>query len=346
MLQPRLSVLGFRSPLFNANLFPVARVQYYSTSIKSFQVAIDGPAASGKSTTARAVASRLGFTYIDSGAMYRGLTLKAMAWNLDPTKDAQTITNMASQTNFAFRTPQLPVDQLDNARTAITHVYLDGVDVTDEIRLPMITRAVAPIAALPSVREVLCSKQRAIAEGKEGQPPPEEASADSEYAMFLQEKIELEKALFTATSEGDFAQVQSLKDQIKELGDLCAELAPKDVSPESQVPSGVVMDGRDIGTNVLKQAHLKIFFEADPLVRAKRRLEELQRKQSKGDLPDLETVLKEIEARDLSDRTREVGPLLKADDAVVVDSSNMSLEDQIQTTEDLVRRKMKETGFA
>lgn len=197
-------------------------------------IAIDGPAAAGKSTISKRVAEKLGYIYIDTGAMYRAVTLHV----LDSGKE---VLDKLNDVDIRFSN--------DESRS----VYLNGVDVSAEIRSPEVTKNVSGISSIQNVREYLVQMQRVIAEDK-----------------------------------------------------------------------GVVMDGRDIGTTVLPEAELKIYMKASPEIRAKRRLEE---EQDRGTDVDLSTLVQQIIRRDDLDMTREISPLKKANDAILLDTSHMSIEE-------------------
>lgn len=218
------------------------------------QIAIDGPAGSGKSTIAKQVASKLGFIYCDTGAMYRTVTLMALKQHL-PLGDAAAIMPALKKMTISFK--PAADGQL---------VFMDGEDVTLAIREPDVTNNVSQVAAIPAVREELVARQRDIAN-----------SAD------------------------------------------------------------IVMDGRDIGTTVLPNAQVKIYMVASVAMRAKRRYKENVEKGIKTPLAELE---KEIEERDRKDSTRAVSPLRKADDAVVIDSTDMTIADEVAQIVDLARAKM------
>lgn len=207
-------------------------------------IAIDGPAGAGKSTISKIVASRLGIEYIDTGAMYRAVTLKAFR-NSVGFGDKDALDRMLEKTTIEFR----------NRR-----IILDGEDVSEEIRLPHISQNVSEVSAVPEVRLRLIELQRKMAS--------------------------------------------------------CG---------------GVIMDGRDIGTNVLKDAQLKIFLTASIEERARRRYEELK---EKGIDVSFEKICQDIEARDKYDSSRKVNPLCKAEDAVLLDSTNMSIG---QVVDEIVR---------
>lgn len=204
------------------------------------KIAIDGPAGAGKSTIAQKIASKLGFVYIDTGAMYRAVTYKALQLGLD-LEDPKSY-DFLRDTTFNFK---------DNC------IYLDGKDVSKEIRTLEVTENVSTPSMIPFVRDYLVQYQRKMSKDKD-----------------------------------------------------------------------VVMDGRDIGTVVLPDADLKIYLDASSYERAKRRM--IERK-SKGIDQTIAEIQKEIEIRDLKDSTREVSPLKKADDAVVIDTSNMTIDEVVDT---------------
>ncbi|ANT65624.1 (d)CMP kinase [Prosthecochloris sp. CIB 2401] len=208
-------------------------------------VAIDGPAASGKSTTARKVSGMLGYTYIDTGAMFRCVTLKAAREGLleKVHREPVVIEPLLSSLTIEF----------DRDR-----VFLDGSDVTDAIRDNGVSREVSFISSLKPVRD-------------------------------------------------------RLKEMQRRMGD----------------ERGVVMDGRDIGTVVFPDAELKIFLVADPAERARRRYAELESKHGAEGLPSLDELEQEIIQRDRDDRERTHAPLRKHEDAVELDTSALSIEEQV-----------------
>lgn len=204
-------------------------------------IAIDGPVGSGKSTLARRVASLLGYIYIDTGAMYRAVALKAIRRDV-PFANSEALAALAEQTRIDLRVSG------DSQQ-----VLLDGEDVTAAIRTPEVAQAASKVAVVAGVRQVLVAEQRRA--GQQG---------------------------------------------------------------------GVVMEGRDIGSVVFPDAGLKIFLTASPEIRAERRWREHQQK---GDSIDLARTLEEIHERDRRDRERESSPLIRAKDAVVVDSTAMEPEE-------------------
>jgi CMP/dCMP kinase len=209
--------------------------------MKKLIIAIDGPVGSGKSTLARRVAELMGYVYIDTGAMYRALALKALRREISLDATDQLVA-LARETRIDLR-----------AQDDTQRVYLDGEDVTTAIRTPEVSQAASKVAVVPGVRQVLVTEQRRA--GEQG---------------------------------------------------------------------GVVMEGRDIGSVVFPDAGLKIFLTASPEVRAERRWREHQQK---GDAIDLARTLEEIHERDQRDRERSTSPLVRAPDAVVVDSTAMEPEE-------------------
>ncbi|KAF8943936.1 hypothetical protein BGZ47_004862 [Haplosporangium gracile] len=237
---------------------------------RPFQVAIDGPAASGKSTTAKMVAQRLGFDYIDTGAFYRCVTLAALSKGIDPSNPSQAsqISNLAESSHIGLKTVFSTSSSASKSSLPTTRVFLDSKDVSFEIRTGTVSKHVSAVAAIGPVREAVLHKVRNMG-------------------------------------------VTSISQERNSGRD------------------GLVMDGRDIGTVVLPNADLKIFLVADSRVRAERRLQELARSGSKEEVLDVETVQKDLERRDELDRTREVSPLRKADDAVELDTSHLTIEGQV-----------------
>jgi len=223
--------------------------------MKNIIIAIDGPAGSGKSTTAKIVAEKLGYIYIDTGAMYRAVTLACIERNTEIT-DIE-VNKIVDDIKIELKQSAL------GQRT-----YLDGKDVSDEIRRPDVTKLVSPVSAMAYVREKMVQQQREM--GHKG---------------------------------------------------------------------GVVMDGRDIGTVVFPQAELKIFLIASISARANRRLKELQQK---GFDNSVEEIMAQIDARDNYDSSREISPLRKADDAIEIDTSDITINEQTSKILDLVNDLIKE----
>ncbi len=228
-----------------------ARLERWRNAARHLVVAIDGPAGSGKSTTARRVAERLGLRYLDTGALYRAVTLAALRAGTS-TDDAAAVGNLARELDV---------------RVEPEHVWLGSEDISDAIRAPEVTVEVSRVSALPEVRAAMLERQRAIARRM-----------------------------------------------------------------------GTVMDGRDIGTVVLPHADLKIFLTADVQTRARRRqAEEAER----GRPRELEAIAREIAARDHADSTRETAPLRRADDAIEVDTSAMSVDEQVDAIVALALRHVE-----
>ena len=214
-------------------------------------IAIDGPAGAGKSSVAKLVAKALGYIYIDTGAMYRAVTLGCMRKGFDPSVEIE---------KTAALLPSLKVELTPDDR-----VFLNGEDVSSAIRTEEVSRLTSPTSAIPEVRTYLVQKQREMAE-----------SAD------------------------------------------------------------IVMDGRDIGSNVLPDAQVKIFMTASPEVRAKRRyLENLMT----GISVPLPQILEDIKARDYNDSHRILNPLVVAKDAVYLDTSDMSIDRNVEAILDIIREK-------
>lgn len=206
-----------------------------------FNIAIDGPAGAGKSTIAKLAASKLSYIYIDTGAMYRAIGLYVYRKQIKET-DIQAIGEAAKETEVSIR-------YIDGER----HVYLNGEDVSEEIRKEHIGHMASVVGAVPAVRAHLLDLQRQIAK-----------------------------------------------------------------------ESDIIMDGRDIGTCILPNADVKIFLTATPEERARRRFLELQ---AKGDPTPYEEVLADIKERDYRDTHREIAPLKQAEDAVYLDTSNMTIDE-------------------
>ncbi len=224
-------------------------------------VAIDGYSSSGKSTMARKLAAEVGYRYIDSGAMYRAVTLAAIRKHLTGPgtehPDTAAIARMVNGLDIDFHiTPEGQVTMLDGENV---EPYIRGMEVSDYV---------SEIAAIPEVREALTAMQRRL--GANG---------------------------------------------------------------------GIVMDGRDIGTTVFPDAALKIFVKASAETRAHRRCEELK---AKGETVDFNDVLDNIEKRDRIDETRAVSPLRKADDAVTLDNSTMTHDEQNRCLLDLFNSRIKQ----
>lgn len=215
--------------------------------MKKITIAIDGFSSCGKSTMAKDLAREIGYIYIDSGAMYRAVTLYCIENGLFEGKaiDLEALEKRINDINISF--------ELD-ATTGRPRTRLNGQDVEDRIRTMEVSSRVSIIAAIGFVREALVAQQQTM--GKE---------------------------------------------------------------------KGIVMDGRDIGTTVFPDAELKIFVTASAEIRAERRYKELQ---EKGEKADFAEILANVKERDRIDQTRDVSPLRQAEDAILLDNSNLSLSEQ------------------
>ena len=218
--------------------------------MKKITIAIDGHSSCGKSTMAKDLARRVGYIYVDTGAMYRSVTLYALRSGLIKADGSIDTVELERQMPIIRISFQL------NEETGRPDTYLNGECVEKEIRSIDVSSHVSPIAALPFVRTAMVTQQQQMGKDK-----------------------------------------------------------------------GVVMDGRDIGTTVFPDAELKIFVTASARVRAQRRYDELQQK---GMPADFDEILKNVEERDYIDSHREVSPLRKADDAIELDNSYMTIEEQNQ----------------
>ncbi len=228
--------------------------------MRKLTIAIDGPAGSGKSSVARRVASMLDYLYMDSGAMYRAVALKSLRKQVS-LSDVAALSAVTRETHIELRRPSLQ-QEVAGAKNC---VFLDGQDVTEEIRTTEVAQAASQLATIHEVREVLVAEQQ-----------------------------------------------------------------------RAGIGGGIVMEGRDIGTVVFPTAELKIFLEASPAVRAERRWKEYQ---EKGDKMPLENVMKEVQDRDRRDRERKVSPLVRAEDAVLVDNTAMGIEETARIIAMLVEER-------
>lgn len=215
--------------------------------MKKITIAIDGFSSCGKSTMAKDLAKRIGYVYVDSGAMYRAVTLYAIQHGCfdGQVLDVEKLRSMMGDIQISFQF---------NPQTGKPDTYLNNSKVEDRIRTMEVSERVSIVAALDFVRTEMVAQQQAF--GKE---------------------------------------------------------------------KGVVMDGRDIGTTVFPDAELKIFLTASPEIRAQRRYDELK---AKGQEASFEEILENVKERDYLDQHREVSPLVKAEDAILLDNSHMTIEQQ------------------
>jgi cytidylate kinase len=227
---------------------------------RKFIIAIDGYSSCGKSTVARELARRLGVRYIDSGAMYRAVTLYFLRNNLPIPGPDQLATDSTDYTDILNK---ISISFRIDGESGKSEICLNGTLVEQEIRTMEVSDQVSHVSAIPQVRHRMVDLQRKS--GEDG---------------------------------------------------------------------SLVMDGRDIGTTVFPHAELKIFMTADPKIRAQRRYEELL---AKGQMAEFDDVLRNVVERDHEDSHRLESPLRKANDAVVLDNSHMSREEQIAFVLERVR---------
>ena len=218
----------------------------------SFIVAIDGPAGSGKGTITKQVGERLGLINIDTGAMFRCVTLNMIEEGI----------GVKEQNKIKEILEKIEIDLKENGE-----VFLNGKDVTKRIRENDINHFISPISIIPMVRQKLLEIQRKMAEGR-----------------------------------------------------------------------NIIMEGRDIGTVVFPNADIKIYLDASPEERARRRV---QQNQEKGILTSYEEVLKSIKNRDEKDKTREIAPLRQAEDAIYIDSTNMTMEEVTNELVKMIKQKQR-----
>ncbi len=223
--------------------------------LKGLNIAIDGPAAAGKSTIAKITAEKLQYTYIDTGAMYRALTYKALEERID-ISNGKALGELLAKTNLLLVPSK-------NGQA----VLIDGKDVSEAIRTSEVTNAVSEVAAHQAVRTLMVEKQRQLGEG-----------------------------------------------------------------------TGVVMDGRDIGTHVLPNADLKIFMTASVEERALRRYAE---NQTRGIDTPLAELQQEIRERDEADSNRKVSPLKQAEDAILLDTTSMTIEEVADEISRLAKERLE-----
>ena len=216
------------------------------------KIAIDGPAGAGKSSIAKLVAKKLSFVYVDTGAMFRTVAYYFLSQGKDPS-DAEMVTEECEKISIS-------IEYKDGAQ----HIFLDGTDVSTEIRQEEVGKNASVVAKNQAVRNRLLALQRQIAEKQD-----------------------------------------------------------------------VIMDGRDIGTVVLPDAQVKIYLTASASVRAERRYKELV---EKGETCNLKKIEEDIIARDEQDMNREIAPLKQAEDAVLVDSSYMTIEEVVDKIIEIVEK--------
>ena len=217
---------------------------------KNITIAIDGHSSCGKSTLAKSLARELEYIYIDSGAMYRAVTLFALRNGLIVNRE------ILNKEELIERIEEVKITFEWDSKTEKNITFLNEENIEDEIRRTEVSNNVSPISTIPEVRKEMVKQQR-----------------------------------------------------------------------ENGKDKGIVMDGRDIGTVVFPDAELKIFMTASPEIRAKRRYVELK---EKGVEVDFDEILSNVEERDNIDSTRETSPLKKADDAIVLDNSNLNRDEQLE----------------
>lgn len=225
-------------------------------ALKKIIIAIDGYSSCGKSTTAKLVAARLGYGYIDTGAMYRAVTLYFLNNYINLT-NPKAIEKALNDIHISFHY---------NPKTQQNEVFLNGVNVEEEIRQMHVSDKVSEVSAIPAVRHAMVAQQQRMGKKR-----------------------------------------------------------------------GIVMDGRDIGTRVFPDAELKIFMTADLDVRAARRQQELL---EKGQLVNLEEVKENLLHRDLIDTTRAESPLRKAEDAHLIDTTHITIDEQVEYVVHLAMSEM------
>ncbi len=221
-------------------------------------VAMDGPVGAGKSSVARECAKRLGFIYVDTGALYRacGLFCKREGIEIIPENEGRIEAAIKGGLTLEIKLLE-----------GVQHVFMNGEDVSEEIRLPEISMAASAVSAIPAVRRFLLDTQRSVA-----------------------------------------------------------------------AENNVIMDGRDIGTVILPNAQVKIFITAKPEIRAKRRYDELV---AKNTPTTFEEVLSDLMKRDYNDSHRAEAPLKQAEDAVLLDTSELDFEQTVEKVTEIVLSKTK-----
>lgn len=224
-------------------------MEFCSDNTKKIIIAIDGFSSCGKSTFAKSIAARLGYIFIDTGAMYRAVTLYAL-------EHGAIRSGIADEERIVALLPEIAITFRFNPQRGASDIYVNGDLVEGKIRTIEVSNCVSAVSSIREVREKLVAMQQQMGERR-----------------------------------------------------------------------GVVMDGRDIGTVVFPDAELKIYMTADPKVRAERRYAELR---AKGDEVSFDEVLDNVISRDKADMSRAISPLRKADDAVVLDNSRMTVGEQME----------------
>ncbi|MGV3589311.1 MAG: (d)CMP kinase [Adhaeribacter sp.] len=230
--------------------------------MKKIVVAIDGYSSCGKSTTAKIVAKELHYAYIDTGAMYRAVTLYFLEHYIDLT-NPKKINQALSEIHITFER---------NAKTQRNEVFLNGLNVEDEIRKMYISNKVSEVSVIPEVRHCLVKQQQKMGKKR-----------------------------------------------------------------------GVVMDGRDIGTTVFPDAEVKVFMTAEVYTRAKRRQEELL---DKGELVPIDEIVQNLQKRDLIDSTRKESPLVQAPDARLLDTTFITIDEQVDFVLEMVASQIFQREFS
>lgn len=226
---------------------------------KKIIIAIDGHSSCGKSTVAKQIAKYFHYRFIDTGAMYRAVTLFALRNNL-------AFSGQVDAAGLVSKLNEIHIDFKFNEQTGISDVWLNGENVEQEIRQLPVSNHVSPVATIKEVRQAMVAQQQAMGREK-----------------------------------------------------------------------GIVMDGRDIGTVVFPNAELKLFMTASAEIRAKRRFDELQ---AKGETVDFAEILQNVTERDRIDSTRAESPLIQAPDAIVLDNSHITRDEQLQWAIQLVQTKL------
>ena len=224
--------------------------------MKKINIAIDGFSGCGKSSTAKAVAKAMQYVFIDSGAMYRSVTLYFLREEVDLSKLTE-VSKALSEIKIEFRF---------NAELEKSETYLNGENVETEIRKMYVSEMVSPVSAIKLVRGAMVAQQQGMGQAK-----------------------------------------------------------------------GVIMDGRDIGSVVFPAAELKVFMTATDVARATRRHLELK---EQGEAVSIEEIAENFRARDLQDSTRKESPLIKVDDAIEIDTSDLEFSDQVQQVLNLAKSKV------